>query len=100
MRAFPPVSQVQSTLYQGVIGFHQLYFYVPVKRRSPVLDAQLVPFVLNQEANTTGILLTIDNPIEYIREAHLFAAFSRHLSRYYPLMDRPVVLRWLCADVL
>jgi hypothetical protein len=30
--------------------------------------------------------------------AHLFAAFSRHLSRYYPLMDRPAVLRWLCAD--
>ena len=66
MRAFPPVSQVQSTLYQGVIGFHQLYFYVPVKRRSPVLDAQLVMFVLNQEANTTGILLTIDTPIQYI----------------------------------
>ena len=31
-----------------------------------MLDAQLVAFVLNQEANTTGILLTIDNPIEYI----------------------------------
>ncbi len=25
-------------------------------------------------------------------------AFSRHLSRYYPLMYRPAVLRWLCAD--
>jgi len=50
------------------------------------------PF-LKQEANTTGVLLTIDNPIQY-----LFAAFSRHLSRYDPLLDRPAVLRWLCAD--
>jgi hypothetical protein len=57
---------VQSALYQGVIGFHQPYYYVSIKRRSPVLNAQLVTFVLNQEANTTGILLTIDNPIQYI----------------------------------
>ena len=25
-------------------------------------------------------------------------AFSRHLPRYFPLMDRPAVLRWLSAD--
>ena len=35
--------------------------------RSPVLDTQLVPFVLtlNQEANTTGALLSIESPVEY-----------------------------------
>ena len=65
-RALPPVPQVPSSLCPGVTGFHQLHSYVSVRRCSPVLDAQLVAFVLNQEANTTGILLTIDNPIEYI----------------------------------
>jgi hypothetical protein len=32
--------------------------------------------------------------------AFFFAVFSRHLSRYSPLMDRPVVLGWVCADDL
>jgi hypothetical protein len=50
------------------------------------------PF-LNQQAHTTSVLLTIAH-----REAHLFAAFSRHLPRCYTLLDRPAVLRWLCAD--
>jgi hypothetical protein len=67
-RSFPPVSQVPSTLCPAVTGFHQPYSYVSVRQCSPVLDTQLVPFVLtlNQEAITTGMLLTIDNPIQYI----------------------------------
>ena len=32
------------------------------------------------------------------RKAHLFAAFSRHLSSYDPLLDRPAVLRLSCAN--
>jgi hypothetical protein len=41
-RAFPPVTQVRSTLCPGVTDFHLLYFYVSVRRCSPVLGAQLV----------------------------------------------------------
>jgi hypothetical protein len=38
----------------------------------PVLGTQLVPSALNQEANTIGVLLSIDSPVEYtVRLTHL-----------------------------
>ena len=81
-------------------GFHQPYYYVSIKRRSPVLNAQLVTSVPESGSKHDWHSSHDRYSHSVHREAHLFAAFSRHLSRYDPLIDRPAVLRWLCADDL
>ena len=97
-RVFPSVSQVPSALCPGVTGFHQLSLYGSVRRCFPVLDAQRVPSVPESGSKHDWHSSHDRSSHSVHREAHLCAAFSRHLSRCYPLMDRPAVLRWLCAD--
>lgn len=68
-RVFPPVSQMQSASCPSVTGFHPLS--TPMGQSSGVLLCWMLnlyhPFLtLNQEANMTGVLLTIDSPIQYI----------------------------------
>ncbi len=99
-RSFLPVTQVPSTLCPGVTGFHLLYFSVSVRQCSPVLDAQRVPSVPESGSKHDWRPSHDRSSHSVHREAHLCAAFSRHLSRYDPLLDRPAVLRWLCADDL
>ena len=96
-RVFPPVSQVPSALCPGMTGFHQLYSYGSVRRCSPVLGAQLVPSVPKSGSEHDWRPSHDRLSLGVHRDAHLLAAFSRHLSRCYPFMDRPAVLCWLCA---
>jgi hypothetical protein len=74
-RSFPPGSQVPSTLCPGVTGFHQLY-YVSVSRRSLCRVLKLYHPFPNQQAHTTGALLTIDHPNEYIVRLTSLPPFS------------------------
>jgi len=99
-RVFPPVSQMQAALCPCVTGFHQLYPYGSVRRSFPVLGTQLVPSIPESESEHDRRPSHDRESYGLHRETHLFAAFSRYLSRYDPLIDRPVVLRWLCADDL
>lgn len=97
-RVFPPVSQVQSALCPSVTGFHQLYSYGSVRRCSPVLGTQRVPSV--PESGSKHYWRPSHNRESrgVHCEAHLFAAFSRHLSRCYPFKYRPAVLPLSCTD--
>jgi hypothetical protein len=96
-RVFPPVSQVQSALCPSVTGLHLLYPYGSVRRCSPVLGTQHVPSV-PESGSQHDWRPSLDRDSRGVHcEAHLVAAFSRHLSRCYPLMDRPAVLCWWCA---
>ena len=68
-RAFPPISQVQSTLCPAVTGFSPALFLCVSQAVFSCAGCSTGarPFLmLNQEAHTAGVLLTIDNPIEYI----------------------------------
>ena len=63
------------------------------------------PYLLHSlhDSLCNGLLKTMESGIENHTKiwqdfSGMLTAFSRHLSRYSPLMDRPAVLRWLCAD--
>ncbi len=100
--AFPSVPWMPSAFCPGVTGFHLLYYSASVRQYSPVLDVQRVPSVPGSESGSTHDRRpSHDRSSHSVHcKAHLCAAFSRHLSRYDPLLDRPAVLRWLCADDL
>ena len=67
-RAFPPISQVQSTLCPAATGFSPALFLCVSQAVFSCAGCSTGthPFLkLNQEANTTGALLMIESPVEY-----------------------------------
>ena len=98
--AFPSVPWMPSAFCPSVTGFHLLYYSVSVRHCSPVLDVQHVPSVPESGSEHDWRPSHDRSSHSVHREAHLCAAFSRHLARYDPLLDRPAVLRWECVDDL
>jgi hypothetical protein len=96
---FLSAPHMQSAFCPGVTGFHQLYSSGSTRQCSPVLGTQLVPSVPDIESGSQHDWRPSHDrsSLGAHRKAHLCAAFSRHLSRCYPLMDRLAVLCWLCA---
>jgi hypothetical protein len=96
--AFPSVPQVQSALCPGVTG---ITCSTAVCQGGGVALCWFLnlhhPF-LNQEANTTGVLLTIDGTIVCVLRHTGFPSGFRSQARYFLSGVRPPVIHLLCED--
>ena len=77
---FLPVPQVPSAFCPGATGLHLMYCFVPVKR-CWLLHLQH-PF-LNQQANTTALLNTIDSTVECVVMRSIFPPGFRSQARCF-----------------